>query len=228
MDVLLAFISGILSFLSPCIVPLIPSHLAIISGISVSELKSNSFSRKKIFYRTLIFVVGIIVPFVLMGISASLIGEVLSKYQTIISKSMGFVVIFFGLHLLGLLRFNFLQKEYRLDAFFKGKAGNVGIFIMGLAFGFGWTPCVGPFLGSILIMASHSDTVWQGGILLFAYGMGLGIPFIAMGLLSSFAFKYIHKLSKYMKGITILSGILLIIIGLLIVTDNLVYINPLG
>ncbi|WP_025025605.1 cytochrome c biogenesis CcdA family protein [Caldalkalibacillus mannanilyticus] len=228
MTVTLAFISGLLSFLSPCIIPLIPSHLAIISGISVSELKNNHFSRQTIFFRTFVFVCGLIVPLVLMGMSASLVGEVLSKHQSMISKILGFIVIFFGLHLLGLLRLDVLQKEYRLDSFFAGRSGNISIFMMGLAFGFGWTPCVGPFLGSTLIMASQSETVWQGGLLLFIYGIGLGVPFMIIGLLSSFALKYLSKWSKYTKGISILSGILLIIIGLLIVTDQLVYLNPFG
>jgi len=228
MNLLIAFTSGILSFLSPCIVPLIPSLLAIIGGISVAELQQNQFSRKTVFYRTLVFVFGIIVPFVLLGMSASAVGSLLARYQTIISQSLGFVVILFGLHLLGILQFHFMQKEYRMDSLFAGKGGKIGVFLMGLAFGFAWTPCVGPFLGSILILASNSATVWQGGFLLLIYGLGLGIPFLLIGLVSTFALKQLGKAKKYMRPITIFSGILLIAIGILIVTGKFVYLNPLG
>lgn len=226
MDILLAFSAGLLSFVSPCVLPLIPSYLAIIAGISVEELRREDFSKKLMFLRSLVFVIGLIIPMILLGISATALGKALQLHQTFISQLLGFVVIFFGLHLLGLLRFQLFQREFRFDFLFSGKQSLISLAIMGMAFGFGWTPCIGPMLSSILILASEAETVWRGGYLLTFYGLGLGLPFILLGLFSSFSWRLLSWLKKYVQVVSIISGILLIILGVLLITGNIAYIIP--
>ena len=226
MDYLLAFAAGILSFTSACILPLIPSYLAVITGLSVTELKDNRHQRTQVIIRILMFIVGLIIPLILLGLTASTLGSVALSYSQNFSKLFGFVVILFGLHLLGLLKFQFLNREFRLDFLFKKKNSLWSVTLMGLAFGFGWTPCIGPMLSSILIMAADSDTMWRGGRLLFVYGLGLGLPFLIIGVLSTLGFQFLNVLKRHMKAISILSGILLIILGMLLITGNMQYITP--
>lgn len=227
MDYILAFTAGVLSFASACILPLIPSYLAIITGLSIQELKEDSLSKFKIIPRMLAFIIGLIIPLVILGMSASAIGSLIMPYQTLLSKLLGFVVILFGLHVLGLLRVTVLQKEYRLDKLFTKNNSVFSVGLMGLAFGFGWTPCIGPMLSSILILAADAETMFRGGFLLFIYGLGLGLPFLIIGLLSALGFKFITALKKHLNKIQIVSGVLLIILGLLLITGNMSYITPL-
>lgn len=226
MDYLLAFTAGILSFTSACILPLIPSYLAVITGLSITELNDNHHHRKQILVRISMFILGLIIPLILLGLTASSIGSAALSYSENFSRLFGFVVILFGLHLLGLLKFQFLNRELRLDFLFKKKNSLWSVALMGLAFGFGWTPCIGPMLSSILIMAADSDTIWRGGRLLFIYGLGLGLPFLLIGILSTLGFQFLNVLKKHMRLISIFSGVLLIILGLLLITGNMAYITP--
>ncbi|MGO4888522.1 cytochrome c biogenesis CcdA family protein [Anaerobacillus sp. MEB173] len=226
MDYVLAFTAGILSFASACILPLIPSYLAIITGLSIDELKENTTSKFKVVPRMLAFIIGLIIPLIILGMSASAIGSMIMPYQNLISKLLGFVVILFGLHVLGLLRVTLLNREYRLDKLFTTKNSIWSVGLMGLAFGFGWTPCIGPMLSSILILAADSETMLRGGALLLVYGLGLGVPFLIIGLLSALGFTFINALKKHLGKIQIISGILLIILGLLLITGNMSYITP--
>ncbi|WNF35833.1 cytochrome c biogenesis CcdA family protein [Bacillaceae bacterium IKA-2] len=226
MDYLLAFTAGILSFTSACILPLIPSYLAVITGLSITELNDNRHHRKQILVRISMFILGLIIPLILLGLTASSIGSAALSYSQNFSRLFGFIVILFGLHLLGLLKFQFLNRQFRLDFLFKKKNSLWSVALMGLAFGFGWTPCIGPMLSSILIMAADSDTMWRGGRLLFVYGLGLGLPFLLIGILSTLGFQFLNVLKKYMRLISIFSGVLLIILGLLLITGNMAYITP--
>lgn len=226
MDYFLAFTAGILSFTSACILPLIPSYLAIITGLSVTELKDNRHHRTQVIIRISMFIVGLIIPLILLGLTASTLGSVALSYSENFSKLFGFIVILFGLHLLGLLKFQLLNKEFRLDFLFKRKNSLWSVALMGLAFGFGWTPCIGPMLSSILIMAADSDTMWRGGRLLFVYGLGLGLPFLVIGVLSTLGFQFLHSLKKHLRLISVISGVLLIILGILLITGNMAYITP--
>ncbi len=226
MDYILAFTAGILSFTSACILPLIPSYLAVITGLSVTELKDNRHHRSKVILRISMFIVGLIIPLILLGLTASSLGSVALSYSENFSKLFGFIVILFGLHLLGLLKFHFLNREFRLDFLFKKNNSLWSVALMGLAFGFGWTPCIGPMLSSILIMAADSETMWRGGRLLFIYGLGLGLPFLVIGILSTFGFQLLNNLKKHLRIISYISGVLLIIVGLLLITGNMAYITP--
>jgi cytochrome c-type biogenesis protein len=226
MDYILAFTAGILSFTSACILPLIPSYLAVITGLSITELNDNRHHRTQILVRISMFIIGLIIPLILLGMTASTIGSVALSYSQNFSRLFGFIVILFGLHLLGLLKVQFLNRELRLDFLFKKKNSLWSVALMGLAFGFGWTPCIGPMLSSILLMAAESDTMWRGGRLLFIYGLGLGLPFLLIGILSTLGFQFLNSLKKHMRIISIFSGILLIILGLLLITGNMAYITP--
>ncbi len=226
MDYLLAFTAGLLSFTSACILPLIPSYLAVITGLSVTELNDNRHHRTQIIVRICFFIIGLIIPLILLGMTASTIGSAFLSYSDNFSRLFGFIVILFGLHLLGLLKFQLLNREFRLDFLFKKKNSLWSVALMGLAFGFGWTPCIGPMLSSILIMAADSETMFRGGRLLFIYGLGLGLPFLLIGILSTLGFQFINVLKRHVRIISIISGVLLIILGLLLITGNMAYITP--
>lgn len=226
MDYLLAFTAGVLSFTSACILPLIPSYLAVITGLSITELQDNRHHRKQMIMRICMFIIGLIIPLILLGMTASTIGATFLRYSENFSKLFGFIVILFGLHLLGLLKFQFLNKQVRLDFLFKKKNSLWSTSLMGLAFGFGWTPCIGPMLSSILLLAAEAETMLRGGRLLFVYGLGLGLPFLIIGILSTLGFQFIHALKKHVRTLSIISGLLLIILGLLLITGNIAYIVP--
>ncbi|RXI98338.1 cytochrome c biogenesis protein CcdA [Anaerobacillus alkaliphilus] len=226
MDYILAFTAGILSFTSACILPLIPSYLAVITGLSITKLKDSRHHRSRIILRISMFILGLIIPLILLGMTASSLGSVALSYSENFSKLFGFIVILFGLHLLGLLKFQLLNREFRLDFLFKKKNSLWSVALMGLAFGFGWTPCIGPMLSSILIMAADSETMWRGGRLLFVYGLGLGLPFLVIGIISTLGFQFLNNLKKHIRTISFISGVLLVILGVLLITGNMAYITP--
>lgn len=227
MDIWFAFAAGFLSFASACILPLIPSYIAVITGLTLTELDAAPAERFKILPRSIAFVVGLIIPLILIGMGATAVGSFFNPaFSTFLSQFFGFIVIIFGLYLLGLLNIQLFQHEIRFHGFFQKKGGLFSVALMGMAFGFGWTPCIGPMLSSILILAADSATFWQGGGLLFVYGIGLGLPFILIGLAGSSSLKFLKFLQRHMKVISIASGILLIVLGLLLVTGNMAYITP--
>ena len=223
-----AFAAGVLSFASACILPLIPSYIAVITGLTVTELKEKGYAERfKIMPRSIAFVVGLIIPLILIGMGATKVGSLFTPaFSVFLSQFFGFIVILFGLHLLGLLNIQLLQKEVRFHKVFQRKGGLFTVALMGMAFGFGWTPCIGPMLSSILILAADSETMWQGGGLLLVYGSGLGLPFILIGLASASSLKFLHFIQKHIKTISIISGLFLIILGILLITGNMAYITP--
>ncbi|WP_280769332.1 cytochrome c biogenesis CcdA family protein [Salipaludibacillus daqingensis] len=227
MDIWFAFVAGFLSFASACILPLIPSYIAVITGVTLTELDEAPAQRFKILPRSIAFVIGLVFPLIIIGMGATTVGSFFTPaVSTFLSQFFGFIVIIFGLYLLGLLNIQMFQREIRFHRFFKRKGGLFSVVVMGMAFGFGWTPCIGPMLSSILILAADSTTFWQGGGLLFVYGMGLGLPFILIGLAGSASLNFLKFLQKHMKIISIASGIFLIVLGLLLVTGNMAYITP--
>lgn len=227
MDIWLAFTAGFLSFASACILPLIPSYLAVITGVSLTDLEEGPVRRFKVMPRTFAFVAGLIIPLMFIGMGASAAGHFFTAETAgFLSRFFGFIVILFGLHLLGLINISIFNREVRFSHFFQKKGGLFTTALMGMAFGFGWTPCIGPMLSSILIMAADSDTVLRGGGLLFVYGTGLGLPFIMLGLAGSGSLTVLKFLKKHMRVLSIISGILLIVLGLLLITGNMAYITP--
>jgi cytochrome c-type biogenesis protein len=218
--VIVAFSAGLITFLSPCILPIFPSYLAYITGISIDELsheKNSRRARKTVITNSLLFILGFSIIFVLMGISATFIGRFLSENIRWIEIFGGIIVIILGLHFAGIFRLKFLDHEKRIHLQEK-PLGFLGTVFVGMAFGAGWTPCVGPMLGAILAVAASTQDIFKGVIILISYSVGLGIPFFISALLVHKFFAHFGKINKYFKIISMIGGGLLIIIGLLLIT----------
>lgn len=218
----IAFMAGIFSFLSPCVLPLVPSYVSFITGISFQDLTqqiNSSQIRKITILHSLLFILGFSIVFILLGASATYLGNLLYTYQEIIKKIGGILIIFFGIYITGLIKFNFLYKEKKIHLT-KKPIGYLGTVLVGATFAFGWTPCISPILGSILLYASTSEKVQEGIILLTFYSLGLGIPFFISSLLINSFLSYFNKMKKYISLITLISGIFLIIAGILLFTDK--------
>lgn len=219
-----ALIAGLLTFLAPCTLPLVPGYLGFISGVSLEDLKNPTAAggaRRKIFSNGLAFVIGFSAIFIVFGTLAGFVGAALVPYRLWLTRIGGIFVILFGLFMLGVLKLPFLAREAQLKLpaiFEKGKPENS--FALGAAFGFGWTPCVGPILGAILLLASTSATALQGAVLLTVFSLGLAIPFLAIALGIGSASRYLEMFSKYLNVISIIGGLLLIFLGTLLLTNN--------
>ncbi len=271
-SILVAFVAGFLSFASPCVLPLIPSYVTFITGMSLEEFEDQSKKKeitRRVIIHSLMFILGFTFVFVLMGASATYLGAMLIKYQEIIRKAGGILVIFFGLYIteiyvvepkqkifatalgflglaflfnwgpdfkdlfiklgafflvlyslmeIGIVKLDFLLMEKKVEL--KSKPmGLLGTFLVGVTFAAGWTPCIGPILGSILVYASTQGSMSKGIILLFAYSLGLGIPFFLSSLIINSFFIYFQKFRKWIRPLTIFSGVLLIVIGILLYTN---------
>jgi len=218
-----AFLAGVVSFLSPCVLPLIPGYLSFISGVSAEEMRQEAKPAAltgRIFFSALFFVLGFSTVFVLLGASATGIGKFLLSRIQIFSKIAGIVIILLGLHVTGLFKWDFLLREKRIGIR-KKTMGWPGCFIVGATFAFGWTPCIGPILAGILAYAGTRETVLQGVILLTFYSLGLGIPFLLAAVSVPQFFRFFGKMKGWLHRIEIASGLLLIFIGVLIFTNRL-------
>ena len=222
------FIAGLLTFLAPCTFPIVPGYLGFISGVSLKDLQNPEVKNRvrwKIFMNGVFYVAGFSTVFILLGTVFSIGGLAFARYKILFSQIGGVFVIFFGLYLTGILNkfsfFNFLRAEKQLgvgSAFTPGKP--LSSFIFGATFAFGWTPCVGPILGSVLLLASTTATVGQGALLLLVFSLGLAIPFLLIAASVSSASRYIEKISKYLNIVSILGGVFLIFLGYLLLTNN--------
>ena len=218
----IAFGAGILSFFSPCILPLIPAYISFITGLSLDELRlpgdkrCNIENLQKILRQTILFVLGFSFVFVALGATASYLGDVISQHEKIIRIIGGSVIIFLGLHVTGV--FNIRQLEYEKKLHLSSKPANIfGAFLIGMVFAIGWTPCVGPALAAILGLAGTQKTIGKGIMLLSAYSIGLGLPFILTALAMNAFLNLFSKVRRYIKAISIITGLLLICIGILII-----------
>lgn len=211
---LIAFTGGVFSFLSPCVFPLVPAYFSYISGVTVKDYQC--FSRIRILVGNLLFVAGFSAIFVTMGATVTSVGNFLFNYREILQRISGIIVILLGLHLTGIFKIKFLYytKGFHLPSW----GGYFSPLLLGVAFGTGWTPCVGPILSSILILAGSSKTVLRGMTLLTFYSAGLGIPFLISGLLVNRFLVYFHRLQKYFSIISLVSGIFLAGVGIAIFT----------
>jgi cytochrome c-type biogenesis protein len=219
-SILVALSAGFISFLSPCILPLIPSYVAFISGVSLEELsleKDVKSVRRKVIANSSMFVLGFSLVFIMLGASATFIGKFLSQNIRWFEIVGGVVIIVLGLHFTGLFKIKFLEREKKFHIS-KKPLGLVGTLFVGMAFAAGWTPCVGPILGAILTMAATTQNVLKGIILLVFYSIGLGVPFFISGVLIHRFFEYFKVIRKYFKAITIVGGVLLIIVGILMIS----------
>ena len=214
-----AFLFGFLSFVSPCVLPLVPSYISFITGISFEELTSKDGSRelrKVILINSLMFILGFSTVFVSLGASASFAGELLRTYQDIIRKIGGIVIVLLGIHIVGIINFRILQRDKRLHFFREKPAGILGSFLIGVGFAAGWTPCIGPILAAILMMAASYDTLFQGVFLLIVYSLGLAIPFFLTSIGITTFLKHFNRLKRHMRIVSIVTGSLLIVTGVLI------------
>ncbi len=226
-SVLIAFSAGLLSFVSPCVLPLVPSYITYITGVSFKDL-SEGGSKGRLRWLTvshsLLFISGFSLIFILMGASASYLGQVLVQYQSWIMKAGGILIIILGIHFTGLITIPFLQMEKRFELNQK-PLGYVGSFLVGIVFAAGWTPCVGPILSTILLYASTTKSFTTGIMLLAFYSMGLGLPFFLASLAFNSFLSAFEKVKRYMRVIMIVSGVFLIIIGILFLTDLFTTLN---
>jgi cytochrome c-type biogenesis protein len=212
--------AGLLSFFSPCILPLIPAYFTFITGLSLDELSlDNREIRKKVMLSTLAYVSGFSFVFILLGASASFLGSFMAEYTWLIRYLGGAIVIIFGLHLLGVINIKELNFERKIHLNQK-PVHLMGTFVIGMAFGAGWSPCIGPLLGSILIVAGSQDTVVKGMVLLGIYSAGLAIPFILISLFINRLLDIMRRATRVISYINKISGILLIVLGILLITDR--------
>lgn len=217
-----ALLAGLLSFFSPCILPLIPAYFTFITGFTLDELTgSDSSIRKKVVLSTIAYVSGFSVVFILMGASASFLGSFIQIYSEAIRITGGILIILLGLHLTGWLRFNALEFEKRVQVH-KKPVHFMGTFLVGMAFGAGWSPCIGPLLGSILIIAGSKETVYEGISLLSVYSLGLAIPFVIMSFFINVMLSFLKKATRALKYFNRIAGILLILVGLSLVFNKMI------
>lgn len=220
-SVLIAFSAGVLSFISPCVLPLVPSYITYITGVTFKDLTDGE-ERGRVRWKTMLhsflFILGFSTVFIVMGASASYLGQVLSRYQYWIMKGGGILIIILGIHFTGLINLPFLQVERRFELK-KKPLGYLGSFLVGIVFAAGWTPCIGPILSTILLYASTTKNFTTGMFLLTIYSMGLAVPFFLSSLAFNSFLSTFQKIRKYMKIITIVSGFFLIAIGILFLTD---------
>jgi cytochrome c-type biogenesis protein len=237
---LAAFGAGLLSFISPCVLPLIPGYLSFISGLSLDEMRGTAVPgsggsaalaggavavaappdvRRRILLSSLAFILGFSLVFVAIGATASAVGQFVSERLPLLGRLAGIVIIFFGLHTMGVLRIEWLYQEKRVHTT-RRPAGLIGAMLVGIAFAFGWTPCIGPILSGILFVAGSRDTVGEGVRLLSAYSLGLGVPFFATALAINRFFGALARIRPHYHKIEVVSGILLVAIGFLIFTNR--------
>ncbi len=213
----IAFVAGVVSFLSPCVLPLVPGYITMLSGATIEELRSGASAGlvSRIFRNSIAFVLGFSIVFIALGASATAVGNFLVAQRTIFNIVAGVVIIIFGLHLTGLVKIPLLYREARV-ATAAGQRGLTGAFLLGFAFAFGWTPCIGPILAGILALAATRGSVFQGMFLLAIYSAGLAIPFLLTGLGLTQFLKFYGGFRKHLQVVEVASGVLLIAIGTLI------------
>jgi cytochrome c-type biogenesis protein len=217
-----ALFAGLLSFFSPCVLPLIPAYFTFITGLSLDELTGvrTPRVRVRVLLATLIYVLGFSFVFILMGASASYLGGIVFRYRDWIRMIGGIFIILLGIHMTGLIRFRLLEFEQRIEVR-KKPLHFLGIFFVGMAFAAGWSPCIGPLLGSILIVAGNQQTVASGIGLLSVYAAGLALPFLVLAIFVDSLLIFMKKISWSIKYINMTAGVLLMVLGLLLVTNKM-------
>jgi cytochrome c-type biogenesis protein len=215
-----AFGAGVLSFLSPCVLPLVPGYLSYLAGTSVKEAEHSSRTWWRVSLHALCFVLGFALVFTLLGAAAALLGNALHTYQQWLARMAGLLLILFGIALTGLVPLPFLSEEHRLQVG-SGRASWWRSGLIGMAFGAGWSACSGPVLGSILVLVTVSATLPQGMLLLLTYALGLGLPLLLVGLLMERFYPLLRPIRRYTSILSFIGGIILIVLGMLVVTGRL-------
>ncbi len=216
--ILIALSAGVLSFLSPCVLPLVPSYLSFVTGMSLEELQEGHQKSQTMIHAAL-FVLGFTIIFVLLGASASFLGQFFRHYEEWVARIGGVIILLLGLHLAGAFKFTPLLREARVHLADR-PIGRLGAVAVGMAFGAGWTPCIGPVLGGILTYAMVQETFWSGMGLLFVYSMGLAIPFMLTALALDRFLSAFQRFRRFLPAVQVASGLLLILLGILLVTGS--------
>jgi len=210
-------VAGLFSFLSPCVLPLVPGYVSLISGVGVEELKSQeSQFLRKVMLNSIGFILGFSIVFIALGAISTQVGQLMARYKSVLAQVAGVVIILFGLHLTGIFKIKALYTDARLHSI-KGSSTWGGAFLIGFAFAFGWTPCVGPILAVILGFAAVQDSVFKGILLLAVYSLGLAVPFLMTALLMGRFMKFYSGFRRHMHAVEVASGALLIVLGALLV-----------
>ena len=223
------FVAGLISFASPCVLPLVPPYLCFLAGMSLDQLTDENrkaTSSRQVIISSIFFVLGFASVFVALGASATLVGDFVTSHLTWLGYVAGVIIILMGLHFLGILRIPLLYREARHHVRQK-PAGFLGAYIVGLAFAFGWTPCVGPVLATILFVAGSEETAFQGASLLFVYAMGIGIPFILAALFAGPFMSLLARFRQHLGRVEKIMGALLVITGILFLTGGMPYLSYL-
>lgn len=213
----LAFGAGVVSFLSPCILPLIPGYICYLAGVSTTN-GLVSVDRGLVIRRAVLFNLGFMMVFIMMGAAGSYLGSLFLEHKRLLTQVGGVIIFLMGLLMAGVLRFSFFQRTYKYSGRFN-VASPLGALLLGITFAAGWTPCVGPVLGSILIYAGMSGTVTSGAVLLSAYSLGLAVPFMLVAVSINWSLQYLPKFNRYLPLVSVLSGVILMIIGVLLFLD---------
>jgi len=225
--VLTAFAGGLVSFLSPCVLPLVPGYLSIISGYSLDQLKGNTQDaglKRSVLINSIMFIIGFSITFIALGAGATWIGFFLKTRLQILYRIAGLIIIVFGLHVLGIFKINALYQDKRFHSVKKPR-GAWGVLVLGLAFAFGWTPCLGPILSMILGVAGSQETVNKGVALLAIYSLGLGVPFLLTSLGLNHFLAFYGRFKRHFRAMEIVSGVLVVTIGVLILTNSMSTLN---
>jgi len=217
-----AFIAGLLAFVSPCILPLIPVYISLMSGRAIHKDRQIKISEKLyLFINSVLFVLGFSLVFMALGSTTTIIGRALEEYSGIISRIGGVILVIFGLQYIGLFRIPFLNIEKRFSIPSSLKSGYLGSFVIGIIFSFGWVPCVGMILSGILLLASRMGTLLKGVLLLGTFSLGLGLPFMLAGIFIGFFSNFLKKINRHLNIVSIISGIFLVVLGIVFITDSM-------
>lgn len=215
---LVALLAGVLSFLSPCVLPIVPPYLAYMGGIGMVDMTTGARSRRPVIIASVFFALGLSTVFLFLGFTGSLLGQVFLANQRAFGIVAGLIILAFGLHFLHVVTIPFLNREARLDAGDRGGSA-LGAYVLGLAFAFGWTPCIGPVLGAILSLAAQEQSVGRGVALMAAYATGLGLPFILVAVFITRALGLMNRLKRHVGAVERAMGALLVLVGLALVFD---------
>ena len=214
------FLEGLASFASPCVLPLLPAYLSYLAGASLEEIGKSKHLKRSMILQSIGFVLGLSLVFIALGATANVLGRFMHEHGTILRRVSAIVIIIFGLHHAEIIKLKFLNYEKRMGLQNRSPKF-INSVLLGISFSFGWTPCIGPILGSVLMLAGNTDTIWMGMGLLAVYSLGLSLPFMAAALGINVFMNHFHKINKHLKTIKRISGVLLIIMGILVYTNYL-------
>lgn len=214
-----SFGAGFITFFTPCVMPLIPVYISMVTGLSIEDLKSGAAKNNiwQVSLKILLFIAGFTVIFVALGATGAAVGQFLLRYRFYLLKGAGLLMLVFGLYLLGLIRLPFLDNVARINASSQKKGGLLSAFFLGVVFGFAWSPCSGPILGAIIMLASTSANVGKGAAYLFAYSLGIGVPLFLSGILFTYFLSFMTRFRKFFSVVDKVAGVLLSLMGILII-----------